>query len=77
MNKLTNDEKGKFHRLGLSNYKAWEVVWITTYMRRKKMIVPTVYQGMYNGITRMVRENQRKERGRKREGAREREKQEH
>eukprot|EP00948_MAST-09A_sp_MAST-9A-sp1_P004162 g4162.t1 len=47
-------EKGYFVRFGLSNFTAWEVVYIHNYMKSKNYIVPTVYQGMYNAITRQV-----------------------
>ena len=46
---------GKFKRFGLSNFAAWEVVYIHQYMsRRRGYVVPTVYQGMYNGLARQV-----------------------
>ena len=37
--------------------KAWEVVWIYTYMKSKGWVVPVVYQGMLNAITRTTIEN--------------------
>mmetsp|Transcript_12292 Transcript_12292/g.18442 ORF Transcript_12292/g.18442 Transcript_12292/m.18442 type:complete len:347 (+) Transcript_12292:19-1059(+) len=45
---------GKFARLGLSNFATWEVVFIHYYMKERGWVVPSVYQGMYNGITRQV-----------------------
>ncbi|XP_026311717.1 aflatoxin B1 aldehyde reductase member 3 [Piliocolobus tephrosceles] len=47
-------QEGKFVELGLSNYAAWEVAEICTLCRSNGWIVPTVYQGMYNAITRQV-----------------------
>ena len=47
-------ESKQFAYLGLSNYAAWEVVWIWSYMRERGWVVPTVYQGMYNPLTRSV-----------------------
>jgi aflatoxin B1 aldehyde reductase len=47
-------EQGKFRELGLSNYPAWQVAWIHQYNARKGFVLPTVYQGMYNAITRAV-----------------------
>jgi aflatoxin B1 aldehyde reductase len=49
-------EAGKFKRFGLSNYTAWETVWIHNYMTSKGWVVPTVYQGMMNAITRKTNE---------------------
>lgn len=47
-------EEGKFRELGLSNYAAWQVVDIWHICSRNGWVLPTVYQGMYNGITRAV-----------------------
>uniref|UniRef100_A0A7R9WPP7 NADP-dependent oxidoreductase domain-containing protein n=1 Tax=Craspedostauros australis TaxID=1486917 RepID=A0A7R9WPP7_9STRA len=47
-------EEGRFLRFGLSNFTAWETVHIHAYMKQRSYILPTVYQGMYNAITRMV-----------------------
>ena len=47
-------EEGKFKRLALSNFEAWEVVWICSFMKERGWVVPTIYQGMYNAITRRV-----------------------
>ena len=49
-------EAGKFKRFGISNFTAWETVWIFNYMTTKGWIVPTVYQGMMNAITRKTNE---------------------
>ncbi|XP_078495624.1 aflatoxin B1 aldehyde reductase member 4-like [Ciona intestinalis] len=46
--------EGKFNELGLSNYSAWQVAQIHTICTTNSWIVPTVYQGMYNCVTRMV-----------------------
>ena len=47
-------EAGKFKRLALSNFTAWETCWIHMYMKQKGWVVPEIYQGMYNAITRSV-----------------------
>ena len=47
-------EAGKFARFGLSNFTAWETVWIHGYMEKKGWVVPQVYQGMLNVTTRAV-----------------------
>uniref|UniRef100_A0A8C0X0P1 NADP-dependent oxidoreductase domain-containing protein n=1 Tax=Castor canadensis TaxID=51338 RepID=A0A8C0X0P1_CASCN len=47
-------KEGKFVELGLSNYAAWEVAEICTLCKKNGWIMPTVYQGMYNGILRKV-----------------------
>eukprot|EP00751_Fragilariopsis_kerguelensis_P024401 CAMPEP_0170876026 /NCGR_PEP_ID=MMETSP0734-20130129/29347_1 /TAXON_ID=186038 /ORGANISM="Fragilariopsis kerguelensis, Strain L26-C5" /LENGTH=383 /DNA_ID=CAMNT_0011257785 /DNA_START=13 /DNA_END=1164 /DNA_ORIENTATION=+ len=44
----------KLHTFGLSNFTAWETVYIYNYMKSRNYILPTVYQGMYNAITRQV-----------------------
>eukprot|EP00026_Physarum_polycephalum_P013430 Phypoly_transcript_13829.p1 GENE.Phypoly_transcript_13829~~Phypoly_transcript_13829.p1 ORF type:complete len:336 (+),score=58.95 Phypoly_transcript_13829:25-1008(+) len=45
-------KEGKFKEFGLSNYPAWEVVYIYHICKTKGYVLPTVYQGMYNAITR-------------------------
>uniref|UniRef100_A0A2I3S608 Aldo-keto reductase family 7 member A3 n=1 Tax=Pan troglodytes TaxID=9598 RepID=A0A2I3S608_PANTR len=47
-------QEGKFVELGLSNYATWEVAEICTLCKSNGWILPTVYQGMYNAITRQV-----------------------
>ncbi|XP_037684283.1 aflatoxin B1 aldehyde reductase member 2-like [Choloepus didactylus] len=47
-------QEGKFVELGLSNYTSWQVAEICTLCRSKGWVLPTVYQGMYNAITRQV-----------------------
>lgn len=49
-------KEGKFKELGLSNFAAWQVTNIVHICRKNGWIVPTVYQGMYNAITRNVEE---------------------
>lgn len=39
---------------GLSNFTAWETVYIFEYMKARGWVTPSVYQGMLNGITRSV-----------------------
>jgi aryl-alcohol dehydrogenase-like predicted oxidoreductase len=46
--------EGKLVQFGLSNYATWEVVFIYYYMKERGWVLPTVYQGMYNAITREV-----------------------
>ncbi|CAN2388003.1 Aldo/keto reductase family [Pristimantis euphronides] len=46
--------EGKFKELGLSNYSSWEVMKIYCICKQKNWVLPTVYQGMYNAITRQV-----------------------
>ncbi|XP_022790633.1 aflatoxin B1 aldehyde reductase member 2-like [Stylophora pistillata] len=47
-------KEGKFKAFGLSNYAAWEVAEIYYLCKTKDYPRPTVYQGMYNSITRDV-----------------------
>ena len=46
--------ENKFHTFGISNFTAWETVYIYNYMKERNYILPTIYQGMYNAITRQV-----------------------
>jgi len=45
---------GKFRELGLSNYASWQVADIWHICRRNGWMIPSVYQGRYNAITRDV-----------------------
>ncbi|CAK9018311.1 Aflatoxin B1 aldehyde reductase member 2 (rAFAR2) (Succinic semialdehyde reductase) (SSA reductase) [Durusdinium trenchii] len=45
-------KEGKIKEFGLSNYPAWAVVDIWHRCKNRQMILPTVYQGAYNVITR-------------------------
>lgn len=45
---------GKFSQLGLSNYPAWEVVHIWHLCEKHGWPKPTVYQGLYNPLSRNV-----------------------
>lgn len=47
-------QQGKIKELGLSNFPAWMVVDICHLCINKNWLKPTVYQGMYNGLTRNV-----------------------
>ncbi|CVL07838.1 related to potassium channel beta subunit protein [Fusarium mangiferae] len=47
-------KEGKFNRLGVSNYMAWEVAYMSELCIREGWIRPTVYQGVYNAIHRTV-----------------------
>ena len=46
--------EGKFKTFGLSNYAAWQVADIVGICQREGYVRPTVYQGMYNALTREV-----------------------
>lgn len=52
----TLHREGKFERLGLSNFAAWEVAECVVTARDNGWVVPSVYQAMYNGITRAIEE---------------------
>jgi aflatoxin B1 aldehyde reductase len=43
--------EGKFVQLGLSNYTAFEVAEIVTLCAQRGWVRPTIYQGMYNAIS--------------------------
>jgi aflatoxin B1 aldehyde reductase len=45
---------GKFRQLGLSNFSAFEVAEVVTMCKYNNWIRPTVYQGLYNCMTRSV-----------------------
>jgi len=47
-------KEGGFQEFGLSNYQAWEVARIWHICSQKGYVLPTVYQGMYNALTRDV-----------------------
>ena len=47
-------KKGKFVQLGLSNYAAWEVAEIWNIANEKGWVKPTIYQAMYNAVTRDI-----------------------
>lgn len=47
-------EEGKFEQFGLSNFASWEVAQVHTICKERNFVLPTVYQGMYNCLTRMV-----------------------
>ena len=46
--------QGKFKHFGLSNYAAWQVAEISEICKTNGWMRPTVYQGMYNALTRDV-----------------------
>ena len=46
--------EGKFRELGLSNYASWQVADIWHLCKQNGWIIPSVYQGRYNAITRDV-----------------------
>mmetsp|Transcript_42397 Transcript_42397/g.70275 ORF Transcript_42397/g.70275 Transcript_42397/m.70275 type:complete len:453 (-) Transcript_42397:72-1430(-) len=45
-------DEGKISQFGLCNYPAWAVVDIWYRCKARNMLLPTVYQGMYNVVTR-------------------------
>ncbi|MCY3769366.1 MAG: aldo/keto reductase [Gammaproteobacteria bacterium] len=46
--------QGAFRRFGLSNFASWQVAEVVEICRSKGWMVPVVYQGMYNALTRDV-----------------------
>ncbi|KAF9955945.1 hypothetical protein BGZ72_003262 [Mortierella alpina] len=54
--KAVNDlyEQGKFEVFGLSNYPAYVVAQIYYLCKLNGYVLPTVYQGMYNALTRHI-----------------------
>lgn len=47
-------KEGKFVNLGLSNYAAWEVAEMVQIAKSNGWVRPTIYQAMYNAITRAI-----------------------
>lgn len=47
-------QQGKFKSFGLSNYASWQVAEVTEICRKNGWMEPSVYQGMYNSLTRDV-----------------------
>ncbi|KAG8764288.1 hypothetical protein FRC11_005092 [Ceratobasidium sp. 423] len=47
-------KEGKFAKLGISNYMAWEVAEIVILCRANGWIQPTIYQGIYNAVHRAI-----------------------
>lgn len=47
-------KEGKYRRLGLSNYAAFEVAEIVMLCQQHNWVRPTVYQGTYNALARSV-----------------------
>ena len=47
-------QEGKFNKLGLSNYAAWEVAEIWNIANERGWVKPSVYQAMYNVLTRAI-----------------------
>ena len=47
-------QQGKFKQFGLSNYASWQVAEVVETCRHNGWMQPTVYQGMYNALTRDV-----------------------
>ncbi|KAG9092965.1 hypothetical protein FRC06_011725 [Ceratobasidium sp. 370] len=45
-------KEGLFEIFGLSNYASWEVAEIVGICKAKEYVLPRIYQGMYNAITR-------------------------
>lgn len=45
-------EEGKFHELGLSNFPAWLVSEVYNICKQRGWVLPTVYQGVYNPLSR-------------------------
>eukprot|EP01052_Picozoa_sp_SAG31_P020708 SAG31_NODE_1570_length_7854_cov_2.292328_3_plen_1467_part_00 len=47
-------DQGRFERFGLSNFSAEEVQKIFSFMEQRGWVKPSVYQGLYNAVTRGV-----------------------
>jgi len=47
-------KEGKFKELGLSNYSSWQVADVWHICNNNGWVKPTVYQGMYNLLTRNI-----------------------
>ncbi|KAF2192387.1 aflatoxin B1 aldehyde reductase member 2 [Zopfia rhizophila CBS 207.26] len=47
-------KEGKFAQLGLSNFAAWEVAEVYNICKERGWVKPTIYQAMYNAITRSI-----------------------
>lgn len=47
-------QEGKFKEFGLSNYSSWQVADVYHLCKQNGYPLPTVYQGMYNALTRDV-----------------------
>lgn len=52
VNKL--HKQGKFAQLGLSNFTAFEVAEVVIMCKERGWVRPTIYQGMYNAISRFI-----------------------
>jgi aflatoxin B1 aldehyde reductase len=50
----TLHQQGLFDRFGLSNYAAWQVAEAMEICKQEGWVAPSVYQGMYNALTRDV-----------------------
>jgi len=47
-------KEGKFVKLGLSNFAAWEVAEVWNIANERGWVKPTIYQAMYNAVTRDI-----------------------
>ncbi|OCK75605.1 aflatoxin B1 aldehyde reductase member 2 [Lepidopterella palustris CBS 459.81] len=47
-------KEGKFLQFGLSNFAAWEVAEVYNICKERGWVKPTIYQAMYNAITRAI-----------------------
>jgi aflatoxin B1 aldehyde reductase len=45
-------EEGKFNELGLSNFPAWLVSEVYNICKQRRWVLPTVYEGVYNPLSR-------------------------
>lgn len=54
--KMVNDlyNAGKFKTFAISNYTAWQVAEISILCRERDWVRPTLYQGMYNVLSRSI-----------------------
>lgn len=51
-------QEGKFKQLGLSNYAAWEVAEIYNIAKERGWVKPSIYQAMYNVISKCATPSQ-------------------
>jgi aryl-alcohol dehydrogenase-like predicted oxidoreductase len=47
-------KQGKFVQLGLSNFAAWEVAEVYNICKERGWVKPTIYQAMYNAISKLI-----------------------
>ena len=48
--------RGTFRRFGLSNFSAWQTTQVYYKCKEEGWVLPTVYQGLYNPLSRSVQQ---------------------